>query len=308
MKRFILVLVFILLLAGCSSRSGEGSKASESESTPASQAETIPPEYSQNHGEGLSLTHLTDSAIIDELCQKLEGAGLSHVDLFRGFLLDYAKAMGEEAPLDGDWCRASESKLDAFACVERWETARNRSDLNCRLTALTLLQNNLKVQKPVEAYQGSYLFFDFDALETVPDYGYLKEAETTLISLFGDFDVSALNDDELAAAYGRHWQEQGIQLENTEAQLLCIIVHDPYEKLLFVGHTGICLTQGDSVLFVEKIAFGAPYQLTRADNYEALFTHLATRSEYFGEEKEAGPFLYLNGQYQGNLRDYRQSP
>ncbi|MEI3358242.1 MAG: DUF4300 family protein [Dorea formicigenerans] len=63
------------------------------------------------------------------------------------------------------------------------------------------------------------------------------------------------------------------------------------------------LRYSDYFLFVEKIAFEQPYQATKVYNMEELFDILSIRSEYFGEEGEAGPFVYNNGEYIGTLKN-----
>ena len=55
-------------------------------------------------------------------------------------------------------------------------------------------------------------------------------------------------------------------------------------------------------LFVEKIAFEQPYQVTKVNSMDELLTMLSARPEYFGEEGEAGPFVYNNGEYVGTLK------
>lgn len=57
----------------------------------------------------------------------------------------------------------------------------------------------------------------------------------------------------------------------------------------------------NSGLFVEKIAFEQPYQATKVHNMDELLNILSLRPEYFGEEGEAGPFVYNNGEYVGTL-------
>lgn len=70
---------------------------------------------------------------------------------------------------------------------------------------------------------------------------------------------------------------------------------------MFVGHTGVLIKYSDYYLFVEKIAFEQPYQATKVNNMDELLSILSLRPEYFGEEKEAGPFVYNNGDYVGTL-------
>ena len=71
---------------------------------------------------------------------------------------------------------------------------------------------------------------------------------------------------------------------------------------IFVGHTGLLIKYSDYYLFVEKIAFEQPYQATKVSNMDELLDILSLRPEYFGEEKEAGPFVYNNGDYVGTLK------
>ena len=52
----------------------------------------------------------------------------------------------------------------------------------------------------------------------------------------------------------------------------------------------------------EKIAFEQPYQATRVHNMDELLDIMSLRPEYFGEEGEAGPFVYCNGEYLGTLK------
>jgi hypothetical protein len=56
-------------------------------------------------------------------------------------------------------------------------------------------------------------------------------------------------------------------------------------------------------MFVEKLAFEQPYQATKAKDMDQLLDILARRPEYFGEEGEAGPFVYRNGEYLCELQN-----
>ena len=47
-------------------------------------------------------------------------------------------------------------------------------------------------------------------------------------------------------------------------------------------------------MFIEKIAFEQPYQITLLNNMNELFDMFSKRKEYFGGEKENGPFVYEN--------------
>ena len=43
------------------------------------------------------------------------------------------------------------------------------------------------------------------------------------------------------------------------------------------------------------------WEATKVHNMDELLNILSLRPEYFGEEGEAGPFVYNNGEYVGTL-------
>ena len=102
----------------------------------------------------------------------------------------------------------------------------------------------------------------------------------------------------------RIWSEYGFSIQNDRASLLNIAVYDPDFDQIFIGHSGILVETDQGLLFVEKLAFEQPYQATKARDMEQLLNILAKRPEYFGEEGEAGPFVYRNGEYLGELQKY----
>ena len=61
------------------------------------------------------------------------------------------------------------------------------------------------------------------------------------------------------------------------------------------------------MLFIEKIAFEQPYQATKIYDLTELLDMLSQRSEYFGEEEEPGPFVYINGEYIGELKPHENN-
>lgn len=97
------------------------------------------------------------------------------------------------------------------------------------------------------------------------------------------------------------WKHYGFQIDSDRISLLSIAIYDPDSDVIFVGHTGLLIKYSDYYLFVEKIAFEQPYQATKVHNMDELLNILSLRPEYFGEEGEAGPFVYNNGEYVGTL-------
>ena len=91
-------------------------------------------------------------------------------------------------------------------------------------------------------------------------------------------------------------------MDSDRLSLLSIVIYDPYSDVVFVGHTGVLIKYSDYYLFIEKIAFEQLYQATRVHNMDELLDIMSLRPEYFGEEGEAGPFVYCNGEYLGTLK------
>ena len=97
--------------------------------------------------------------------------------------------------------------------------------------------------------------------------------------------------------FSDNWKQYGFNVNNDRVSIISVVINDPYSNVVFVGHTGILIKCDDYYLFVEKIAFEQPYQVTKVNNMNELLSILSQRPEYFGEEDEAGPFIYNNGEY-----------
>ena len=61
------------------------------------------------------------------------------------------------------------------------------------------------------------------------------------------------------------------------------------------------------MLFIEKIAFEQPYQATIIYDLTELLDILSQRAEYFGEEEEPSSFVYINGEYIGELKPHENN-
>ena len=119
-------------------------------------------------------------------------------------------------------------------------------------------------------------------------------------TLYGEKSVADKKHPE--TAFSDSWEHYGFQIDSDRISLLSIVIYDPYSDVTFVGHTGILIKDRDDYLFVEKIAFEQPYQATKVKTVDELLSILSLRPEYFGEEGEAGPFVYNNGEYIGTLK------
>ena len=225
-------------------------------------------------------TYMGGNHTITEICKELDTAGASHVDTFREWVTDFADSAGKNAKLEDVWSDPENMKADTGKCMDGWEQNHDYSDSDCRMTAFLLLDGLLHAESTEDNYEGTYLMFDTEAIDNVERYGFLPYKLQPVSS----------------------WEHYGFQIDSDRISLLSIVIYDPYSDVTFVGHTGILIKDRDDYLFVEKIAFEQPYQATKVKTVDELLNILSLRPEYFGEEGEAGPFVYNNGEYIGTLK------
>lgn len=245
-------------------------------------------------------TYMGGNDTITGVCKDLDSAGASHVDTFQEWVADFADSAGKNAQLQDAWSDPKELKADVGSCMDGWEQNHDYSDADCRMTAFLLLDGILRAESTEENYEGTYLMFDTEAIDNVDRYSILKEKRDMFTTLYGEKSVT--DDKHPEAAFSDSWKKYGFTVDSDRISLLSIVIHDPYSDVVFVGHTGILIKYSDSYLFVEKIAFEQPYQATKVHTMDELLSILSLRPEYFGEEGEAGPFVYNNGEYVGTLK------
>ena len=167
------------------------------------------------------------------------------------------------------------------------------SDGDCRITAFALIEKDLQMSKKIQD-EGTYLMFDMDVIDNNKDYKLVKNKRDDFVTLFNEINISNVGDKELQNAFSNKWKEYGIKINNEKVSLISLVIEDPDSKVLFVGHTGVLIHLEDKIMFIEKIAFEQPYQITLLNNMNELFDMFSKRKEYFGGEKENGPFVYEN--------------
>jgi hypothetical protein len=123
-------------------------------------------------------------------------------------------------------------------------------------------------------------------------------------TLFGD-RTPGENEDP-SEVFGNMWSDYGFRISNENTSLVSIVIYDPDFNQTFTGHTGVLIKQAEDIyLYVEKLAFEQPYQAILVSDTDQLFKLLAGREEYYGSEGEAGPYIYVNGDYIGELRTWK---
>lgn len=245
-------------------------------------------------------TYMGGDNTLAEVRKELSAAGVSHVDTFEEWVSDFANTAGKKAKLEDTWSEPEKLNADISKCMDGWENHHDFSDANCRMTAFLLLDGLLKADSTEENYQGTYLMFDTEAIDGVERYALLRDNKDMFTTLFGEKTI--VDEAHPETTFSDSWKQYGYQIDNDKISLVSVVIQDSYENVVFVGHTGILIKCEDYYLFVEKIAFEQPYQVTKVNSMDELLTMLSARPEYFGEEGEAGPFVYNNGEYVGTLK------
>lgn len=245
-------------------------------------------------------TYMGGKDTIAGICEELESAGASHIDTFREWTTDFADTAGKNAGLEDSWSDPGKMKADIGKCMDGWEQNHDYSDADCRMTAFLLLDGVLRAESTEDSYEGTYLMFDTEAIDNVDRYENIKENKNMFTTLYGEKSVTDSSHPE--NTFSDSWKHYGFQVDSDRLSLLSIVIYDPYSDVVFVGHTGVLIKYSDYYLFIEKIAFEQPYQATKVHNMEELLDIMSLRPEYFGEEGEAGPFVYCNGEYLGTLK------
>lgn len=275
-KIIAVVFVFAIVLSAC-----KGVKSAENTKIPAA-------------------TYMGGDKTLAEVSKELDAAGVSHVDTFKEWVSDFANTAGKKAKLEDTWSEPEKLNADISKCMDGWEDNHDFSDADCRMTAFLLLDGLLKADSTEKNYQGTYLMFDTEAIDGVERYALLRENKDMFTTLFGEKTI--VDEAHPETTFSDAWNHYGYQIDSDKISLISVVIQDPYEKVVFVGHTGILIKCDGYDLFVEKIAFEQPYQVTKINSMDELLTMLSARPEYFGEEGEAGPFVYNNGEYVGTLK------
>ena len=223
----------------------------------------------------------------------LKHSKIDNIDVLISWIKEFNKEPYQNTGMVNKWTKYNVIKYNEAELANRWEKNHEQSDSDCRMTAFLLLKDHLKMNQTIKDY-GSYLMFDMDAIDNNKDYEVLKANRNDFITLFNEIDVKDLSKEEIKAAYNKKWKEYGISMKESNASLITVIMHDNYDNVAFLGHAGVLIDLKGKLLFVEKIAFEQPYQVTVLESREELKNMLFSRKTYFGDKTEEGPFIYEN--------------
>ena len=219
---------------------------------------------------------------ISQVCEILNEAGLSNVDVFEKWVKESASGASEKT-----------SEVSGF------------NDADCRMTVMLLAGDQIKFDSVEEDYGGTYLMFDVDAIENNDEYSVLKDKKQLFTTMFGEMAISK---NGFAETLPENWSKHGINVESDKCSVISILFKAYEEEAAFVGHTGILIdcrnieSVDSNYLFVEKIAFGDPFKITLFKDENDLIEMLSERPDYTSEEGDPAPVVYKNGEIIGELK------
>lgn len=167
-------------------------------------------------------------------------------------------------------------------------------EANCRLTSYLLMQPWIKTNgKQLE--DDTILMFDIEAIDGYAPF-HMEEAErSNFISLFNWVPVKGTSTlEEHIQKIGEAWKEREIQIAGEGVSLISVYVHNPFDEVRFVGHTGVLVETEDGLLFVEKYGPALPFQATKFQSRDQLKTYLLARPDLYGDETELEPIVMEN--------------
>ena len=219
---------------------------------------------------------------ISQVCEILNEAGLSNVDVFEKWVKESASGASEKT-----------SEVSGF------------NDADCRMTVMLLAGDQIKFDSVEEDYGGTYLMFDVDAIDNNDEYSVLKDKKQLFTTMFGEMAISK---NGFAETLPENWSKHGINVESDKCSVISILFKAYEEEAAFVGHTGILIdcrnieSVDSNYLFVEKIAFGDPFKITLFKDENDLIEMLSERPDYTSEEGDPAPVVYKNGEIIGELK------
>lgn len=219
---------------------------------------------------------------VSQVCEILNKAGLSNVDVFESWVRDSASAASD-----------SEPDISGF------------SDADCRMTVMLLAGDLIKYDSVEESYDGTYLMFDVDAIENNDAYSMLKDRLQLFTTMFGEMPIS---NNGFAETLSENWSKHGIKVDSEKCSVISLLFKTIDTEEAFVGHTGILVdcrdikSVGSNYLFVEKIAFGDPFKITLIQDENELIQVLSEREDYTVEDGEDQPVVYKNDEAIGELK------
>lgn len=260
--------------------------------------------------EELVYSNLVDKESQKEVRELLESKGIEKdkLDLFFEKVDYYNKNVGEKNLVDKGFKKIDsyEIEYDEVKLFENWNKENPMYiGNNCRITSYDLLRDLIDVDLSKEIDRDN-LFMDKDALDNDSieyDDKYLSGFE----SLFGNIDTENTKDiDKHIENIEKEWNNRGIKFKTKDGiSLISVFMHDDMDSVVFIGHAGVLVEDGDKLVFIEKVSFDMPYQVLKFNNRTELNDYLMAKYDISYDQEFAKPFIFENNKL---LEEYRGNP
>ena len=330
--RILLALSLVMILTGCNPSDTAHSDTIQSDSTP-TQSDTAQAASKNANGQGsvhsfdthqeqaflssIEYSNLVDSVTQAQVKQALIDAGIDPKklnDFFESVAL-FNQSVDTESMVKSGFVTSNQiiPKYDESMLASKWRAKHpNFAGYNCRITSFDLFNEFIRIERP-QIQNTANLFVDKDALENMPKQVFSDQEMNEFLSFFSQIPTVESKDiSKHIDIVKNDWQKKGISFihngDKSKASLISVFIHaffDKQDNNLFIGHIGVLVPFGNDLLFVEKLAFEAPYQVTKLKNRTQLNDLLMSRYDIEWGQPNAKPFIFENDAL---LEGYRPNP
>lgn len=251
-------------------------------------------------GSGPVYSNLVDEKTQEEVKTALENKGIQgeNVNKFMTWVNDYNTLMKSSDILKGEF---QPINMEGNTYDDLWIEQRvNKegqpySEINCRLTSYLLFEDFVSVENNVKDVD-NYLMFDIDAMENNPLIHFSEEERAEFSAVFNPISVPNTKDKaQHITSIQKEWEKRGVTFKNEEdISLLTLWIHDPYEQKRFIGHIGVLINEGDTLMLVEKYGANKPFQVSKFQNKQQAVEYFLSRNDIYGDRAESDVIIMNN--------------
>lgn len=165
---------------------------------------------------------------------------------------------------------------------------------NCRITTFTLAESLITVGNP-EGADPSMLFIDLEQIETEPQL--FEETLPSFEALYGRIPTTADKDvAQRTSDISQYLADHQISFADADASVVSVFIHDTLDPQAysFIGHTGVLAETATGLVFVEKLAFDAPYRAIWFDTRAQLNEYLVSVYDDGPDQDYGQPIIFEN--------------
>lgn len=256
----------------------------------------------KKHLSSVQYSNLLDKESIEYTKDSLSKADISEADITK--FLESVAIYNQTVPtntLIKSGYKSEPPKYDIEAIQNSWnEKYPDFIGYNCRITSFSLFKGFIEIgniDKDITPYN---LAFDINSIENSPNQIFDDETFISFKNFYAEIPTkNTSNTKEHIDVALKYFNDKQIKFKaNKRAALISMFFHsniDENENTLFIGHTGLLVTQDDnSLLFIEKLSFEDPYQVIKFPDRTKLNEYLMKKYDVSFDENTAKPFIMEN--------------